>query len=312
MATAILILNYNTASDTKSCIQSIEAHNSAPIKYIVVDNGSPNKENVDQLDSFFRHSAKTYLKLTDKESPVQPLPYYTFITSEHNDGYAKGNNKGLSFAYADASVDSILILNSDILFTEDILPPLLQFQQQNAGCGLITPLIVSQKGEIDHCCARKTQSNWEVIRLFGFFNRDFFHLLSRADKRQKILKSNPLLIEQPSFPIDIPSGACMLIAKDLFRQIGGFDPGTFLYYEENILYKKLEAASRTSYCVPTIKCIHLGAGATRNTSSRFLQRCNLESAYLYLSKYGHLSYPQRLIWLIVKGLWLMKFRITDS
>ena len=137
-------------------------------------------------------------------------------------------------------------------------------------------------------------------------------MLSHANKRQKILLNHPELKEEASFPVEFPSGACMLIDKDLFREIGGFDAETFLYYEEMILYKKLQAVSRTNYCVPAVKCTHLGAGATQNQNSRFLQRCNLDSADHYLSRYGHMTLTQRLEWSLVKGLWRLKFKVTDT
>ena len=310
--TAILILTYNGSTDTINCIRSVEACHSTPVKYIVVDNGSPDREEVDRLDRFFAQSGQSYRRWNDGNLPDEELPYYSFLASNSNDGYARGNNKGLRLAWEDASIRNILVLNNDILFTEDILSPLLQFQRQQADCGLVTPLVVSRRGNVDHCCARKVPTNWEIIRHFGYFYRDYRHKLSNADRRQKILLNHPELKEQASFPVDFPSGACMLIDKELFREIGGFDPDTFLYYEEMILYKKLQAVSRTNSCVPSVKCTHLGASATQNQNSRFLQRCNLESADHYLSRYGHPTPAQRLVWSLVKGLWLLKFRVTDT
>ncbi len=310
--TAILILTYNTSNDTIQCIRSIEACNSAPVKYIVVDNGSRDKAEAEKLDDFFSRSGRSYRRWSESDTPEGELPHFSLLASQSNDGYARGNNKGLRLAFADPAVSQILVLNSDILFTEDMIPTLLDFQKKTSDCGLLTPLVVSRKGTVDHCCARRIPTNREIIRLFGYFNRDYHHRLSQAEKRQKILLNNPELTQQPSFPVDVPSGACMLIEKDLFRQIGGFDPDTFLYYEENILYQKLRVLSRTNYCVPSVRCTHLGAGSTQNQNSRFLQRCNLESADHYLSKYGKMTIPQRLAWFLVKGLWLLKFRITDT
>ena len=310
--TAILILTYNSASDTINCIRSIEACNTAPVKYIVVDNGSPDKSESEHLDSFFTQSGRSYRKLNDSDSPGNELPYFTFLASCENDGYARGNNKGLNLAYGDPSIRNILVLNSDILFTENILPTLLSFQQQQTDCGLITPLVISRKGRIDHCCARKAPTNWEEILFFLFFRKDWFHYLSKADTQQKILRSHPEKTELPSFPIDMPSGACMLIDKELFRQIGSFDPGTFLYCEEQILYKKLKAVSRTNYCVPSVKCTHLGAASTQNAPSLFLQRCNLESADFYLKHYGDLTLAQRLVWGVAKGAWRLRFKIIET
>ncbi|MBR3449806.1 MAG: glycosyltransferase [Bacteroidales bacterium] len=308
--TAILILTYKSSTDTINCIRSIEACNTAPVKYIVVDNGSPDKEAVEQLDVFFSQSGHPYRHLTDSDHPKEELPYFTFLSSSVNDGYARGNNKGLDLAYGDPSVENILILNSDILFTEDILPTLIDFQQKQSACGFVTPLVVTRKGDVDHCCARKAITNWEIIRIFVLFDRDILHSLSRIFRRQRILLNNPEYRNLPSFPVDMPSGACMLIDKHLFQHIGSFDPGTFLYYEENILYKKLHSISRSSHCVPSVRCTHLGAGSTQSIHSQFLQRCNLESADHYLTNYGDMSLLQHLVWNSAKAAWRLKFRIA--
>lgn len=310
--TAILILTFNSAEDTMNCIRSIEACNSAPVKFIVVDNGSTAEGETDRLDAFFSQSGRSYHCWNDEDDPQEDLPYYSLIASRSNDGYARGNNKGIRLAGKDSSIENILVLNSDVLFTEDILPALLRVQEEKPDCGLVTPLILSRRGTIDHCCARNAPTNWEVILPFLLFNRNRFQLLSEADKRQKVLKCNPAWVDLPIFPVDMPSGACMLIDKALFLDLGGFDPATFLYYEELILHKKLQAISRTNYCVPPVKCTHLGARTTEHSPSRFLQRCNLESADHYLSHYAHPTFFQRVVWGIVKGMWLLKFKITKT
>ena len=303
MVTAILILNYNTASDTVACIQSIEAHNSAPVKFIVVDNGSTDKEGIRRLDDFFTQSQKGYLRLADKDTPTTELPYFTFLVSSRNEGYARGNNKGLRLANEDPSIQNILILNSDVLFSEDILPTLSLFQAGQKDCGLVTPLVMSRRGAIDHCCARKAPTNWDIILPFLLFNRNKFHLLSKMDERLKILKAHPELKTRPVFPVEIPSGACMMIDKKLFHEIGNFDPNTFLYYEELILYKKIKRVGRINYCVPGVQCTHLGAESTVQLSSTFLKKCNLDSADYYLRNYGRLSLTQSLTWGLVKRMW---------
>ena len=312
MATAILILNYNTASDTIACIQSIEAHNSASVKYIVVDNGSSDKRGILLLDNFFKTSEKSYRKLSDKDLPSSPLSYFTFLLSSENDGYAKGNNKGLRFAFSDPEIDNILIINSDVLFTEDLIPALRHIQAVKPNCGFVTPLIISRWGRIDHTCARKAPTNWDIIIPFLMMRKKWFNILSRLDAHQKILKEHPELVEQPVFPVDTPSGACMMIEKHLMAIIGGFDPNTFLYYEENILFKKLQALSRKSYCTPTVKCTHLGASSTQQLPTLFLKKCNLASADYYLSAYGNMSFMQRLAWKTAKLLWNVKFKLSHS
>lgn len=310
MATAILILNYNTASDTVACIQSIEAYNSVPINYIIVDNGSSDKDGIGLLDDFFRKSGKSYSRMSDADTPSSPLPHFTFLVSQDNDGYARGNNKGLRIAFSDPGIDSILIINSDILFTEDMIPALLHVMDIKPDCGFVTPLVISKWGTIDHTCARKAPTNWEVIIPFLMMNQKWFNILAKLDFHQKILKEHPETAELPIFPVDIPSGACMLIDKNLMERIGGFDPNTFLYYEENILFKKLKAVSRNSYCTPVVRCTHLGAGSTQQLSTLFLKKCNLASADYYLSYYGNMSFVQRIAWKTAKLLWNLRFSVT--
>lgn len=310
--TALLILNYNCASETIDCIQSIEACNTAPVKYIVVDNASSKPGETELLDQFFSQSNRSYQCFSDSDNPEKNLPYFTLVCSCKNVGYAQGNNKGLAFAYKDPSIRNILILNSDILFSEDILPTLIRVQQEQDDAGLITPLIVSKKGNIDHCCARNNLSNWDIILLFALFQRNPFGLLSPIFRRQRILHNKPTLKEQPFFPIELASGACMLIDKALFQRIGGFDSNTFLYYEENILFKKLQSVSRISYCVPSVKCTHLGAGSTQHSPSVFLQRCNLDSAGYYLTHYGQMTILQRIAWSVTKSAWRFKFMIDEK
>lgn len=312
MVTSIIILNYNTASDTVSCIQSIEAHNSAPINYIIVDNGSSDREGINLLDGFFQNSGKSYRKLSDTDTPPQPLPYFTFLVSRENDGYAKGNNKGLRIAFSDPEVDNLLIINSDILFTEDLIPSLVRIREEKLDCGFVTPLIISRWNTIDHTCARKAPTNWEVILPFLMMRKKWFSILSKVDARQKILRVHPELVDQPVFPVDTPSGACMMIEKSLMQRVGGFDPNTFLYYEENILFKKLRAVSRQSYCTPVVKCTHLGASSTQQLPTPFLKKCNLASADYYLSQYGNMSFIQRIAWKTAKLLWNIKFKLSHS
>lgn len=311
MATGIVILNYNGAQDTVQCIQSIEKFNSAPVKLLVIDNGSSNGEDVDCLDNFFTQTGRPYLRLTDNEQPENPLPYFTLLASTQNSGYAQGNNKGLRLAFADPEIDQVLILNNDVLFTEDILPALLEIQDQLPNAGLITPLIVSRNGEIDHCCAREFPSNREVMLPFMLFKRDLFHILSKSNQREKILLQHPDWVQKRFFPVGMPSGACMLIDKALLQEAGGFEDGTFLYYEENILCKKLQDRRKCCYCIPSISALHLGGSSTSKTQNLFLQKCNLESADYYLRHFAGMTFFQCCIWTVTCWLWKLKFHLKQ-
>ena len=293
MKTALIILNYNNYEDTINCIESVEKYNTASIKYIVVDNGSNRSDTVDKLNAYFRmRFQENYKCIKEGEDNRLPLSYLTFLVSSTNDGYACGNNKGLNLAYADNEIDRILILNNDILFVEDIIPKLIETMDELPDCAIISPILY-KKGlsEIDYNCARRNISPSELIK------ENFFHYWYRL-KRNKYAERNVdryiLKNKQgqlpPVLPIDLPSGSCMLIQKDLFQQIGSFDPHTFLYYEENILYKKTKKLGLQNYLSTQLKCIHLGASSTSKSASLFIIDCNIHSSRHYMKHYSGCSY----------------------
>lgn len=293
MKTALIILNYNNYTDTINCIESVETHNTASIKYIVVDNGSTCPDAVDKLNDYFTEKfQRDYICLNEGKNYDHPLPYLTFLISPTNDGYACGNNKGLKLAYADDEVNRILILNNDILFVEDIIPKLIETMDELPDCAIISPILY-KKGlsEIDYNCARKNISPSKLIK------ENFFHYWYRLNRNRYAARNADRFIlknkrgQLPAvIPIDLPSGSCMLIKKDLFQQIGSFDPHTFLYYEENILYKKTEKLGLQNYLCTQLKCIHLGASSTSKSASLFIIDSNIHSSRYYMRHYSGRSY----------------------
>lgn len=309
--TAILILNYNNAEDTIHCIRSIEEHNTAPVKYVVVDNGSTKEGVIATIDAFLEEQfSDDYLKQAIDQVPNGPLHHANLLLNPENSGYAVGNNKGLEWVFQDPEVNGILLINNDVLFTEDILPRLQDDFGRLDRCGLITPLLRKKDGKrVDGSCARRFVSNWNLMVPFLLHNRNWHHWLSKNMAKQIIFRERPELIQQDSpFKIDYPSGSCLYVEKDLFQRIGAFDPGTFLYYEELILFRKLQSVNRQNYCDPTVSVIHLGGNSTRMSDNSFLQRCNLDSADLYFRKYGNCSFLQRAVWALTKISW--KFRLS--
>lgn len=285
----IIILNYNNVKDTIACIQSIERYNTAAIKYIIIDNGSTHPSVVSDLDIFLTAAfQEKYQQICLCDKMSNKLLYANLLISPTNDGYAQGNNKGLQLAYQDDEISDILILNNDILFVEDILPKLSSYYYQLKDVAILSPILY-KKGlkEIDYNCARKNISPWAEIG--NNFLHYFFKLLKSPKFAQKryILKNEAFPAK--IIPIELPSGACMYISKKLFQKIGSFDSNTFLYWEENILFKKTEKIHKQNYLCTDLKCIHLGASSTTSSPSLFIIDCNLKSSRYYMKRYSECS-----------------------
>lgn len=281
--TAIIILNYNNYEDTINCIESIEKYNTADIKYVIVDNNSNREGCKKELIHYLKKYGKNSLVLDNNEQQFTELPYITLILSSKNDGYARGNNKGLKLVENDKEVSDILILNNDTLFIQDIIPHLLRYYYSLPDAGILSPLLCNKENVPDLRCGRKNTNIYkEIIR--KMFN--YTLVLTRIDLSRKeylltSIENIPELLE-----IELPSGSCMLINKALFSKIGYFDPNTFLYVEENILYKKLTSIGKKNYLCGNLKCIHLG-GATTSTweTSKFLLECEKNSFVYYWKEY---------------------------
>lgn len=142
--TGIIILNYNNSIDTINCINSVEHFNTSPIKYIIVDNGSTCSDVVEEIDSFLEKNLEQNMSKLVMKKCCKFLPKACFFISPTNDGYAQGNNKGLMIAEKDTTITDILILNNDILFTEDIIPKLKEIRHDMISPGIISPLLLKK------------------------------------------------------------------------------------------------------------------------------------------------------------------------
>ena len=147
----------------------------------------------------------------------------------------------------------------------------------------------------DSTCARRDCSIREIIWTYLLYFTNYFGILSHFSDKRKMLLENPQLIKETEIQIELPSGSCMLIRKELFREIGYFDPNTFLYYEENILYRKLMAVNKTNYMLPGISCIHLGGVTTNKVPhTASYMKSSKSSGYYYATHYRNLNILQKI------------------
>lgn len=258
--TAIVILNYNNYQDTINCIDSIVVYNTAEIKIFIVDNGSTDKECVPKLDSYLSKKFKDdYVKICYGKDRMFNSHKMTFIVSDSNDGYACGNNKALEYIRDVEDIKYILILNNDILFVQDIIPRLKKELDTLPKAAIVSPILLKKdRKSIDYECARRNANIWDIILQNVLL---VLHIKSN-NKKLYILKDDKMAVKAEAIRIELPSGSCMLLRKDFFFRIGCFDPNTFLYYEENILAKKIQSEKKYNYVIPDLKCIHLGARTT--------------------------------------------------
>jgi N-acetylglucosaminyl-diphospho-decaprenol L-rhamnosyltransferase len=82
-----------------------------------------------------------------------------------------------------------------------------------------------------------------------------------------------------------PSGACFLLRRALWEEVGGFDEGFFLWYEDVDLAKRLHDGGFRNLVVGAARVEHSGAGSFVQVDSRRRQAIRLDSVSRYVGKH---------------------------
>jgi GT2 family glycosyltransferase len=113
----------------------------------------------------------------------------------------------------------------------------------------------------------------------GFFGRST--LLSRLFPSAGVARRNVLLPEtRAAVSVDWVSGSCVLVRREAFTEIGGFDERYFLYWEDADLCRRLRNAGWTVRFRPDAQVLHAGARSSRTVKSLAIRAFH-RSAYLY-------------------------------
>ncbi len=295
-ATALIILNYNNAEATANCLRSVRTYNSARIKTIVVDNASRPEQQAALID-VFHNEFGTDAPVIDETAPESRKALCghdaALLLRSVNSGYAQGNNAGLELAYADPDVDTVMILNNDILFVEDIIPGLLDILNSHPDAAVVSPVLYKKDMQgLDLNCARRESSVADLIRTNILL---YWWLLWNYQPKKQYILADADAPASGVTPIGLPSGSCMLLRKDVFARIGGFDPATFLYFEENIMAARSKALGLQNYLSLDHRCIHLGAATTSapSQSSYTIMKAGIDSSRYYVEHYSGASWPMR-------------------
>ena len=200
------------------------------------------------------------------------------------------------------------------LFIEDIIPSLIRWYSKLEKVALISPILYTKNMKsIDYTCARKNISyNRVVINMFLIPLEFFFHL------NKKYNHDRYLLIGKTDYPeiipIDLPSGSCMFINKEIFAEMSFFDPNTFLYYEENILCEKIKKRKLHNYIITSIKCIHIGAQSTSSSNIKTFNHSK-QSQFYYFTEYCNINFIQKILYKIALAwseLWVKLYLLIKK
>lgn len=188
-------------------------------------------------------------------------------------GYGENHNLNLSRARGRYFV----VMNCDMVVSEEIFVGLRNFMDQNDDVGIVSPKILNEDGTIQGLNKRYPTLLDLVLRRFVPKTLQFF-----VQRRLDYYEMRDVSYEHM---IDIPflSGAFMFCRTELLRRLGGFDPRYFLYFEDVDLCRRVQQTHRTVY-LPDYSVIHFWQrSAHRDWKYTYYF---IKSAFRYFRRWG--------------------------
>ena len=232
---ACVMVSYHTGDVLFEAINSVLGQSVPPIELVVVDNGNP-KSVQNRLDE---------LAALTPELSVQ--------RGQGNVGFAAGCNLG----EASSTASHLLFLNPDCVLEEDSLRALWHEYEQLPPRSLLSPLLLNPDFTEQRGSRRAVLTPWRAaVEWLGLYRLAPSHpYFSKFNHSGDPL---PLATHQ----VDVTSGAAMLLARSLFRELKGFDEGYFLHVEDIDLCVTLLKRGGATYVAPGVRVVHQGASSS--------------------------------------------------
>ncbi len=222
-AASIVIVTYQSASYIGACLSSIDQHAGVPVETIVVDNGSTDGT----------------LRIATENSPSLPV-----IGLPTNRGFAAAANAGA----ARGSAAYILFLNPDAQLQEGALPALVGHLRGHSQTAAAGPRLVFPDGRPQDSAFTYPSL---MMTWFEFFPRPARLMHTRLNGRLHSSDGQPVAV-------DHPLGACMLVRRAAWEDVGPFDERFFLYCEEVDWCMRAKRRGWTIAHVPAAVVTHAG------------------------------------------------------
>lgn len=260
MDLSIIIVNWNSKDYLLKLIGSIEAETKG-IKFeiVVIDNAS-----YDGCDVMLK----------------QMYPHVIFVQSDSNLGFGKANNEAFRKSYG----RNLLFLNPDTEIETSAIETLYNHLNSLPSAGIVGPKLLNSDRSIQTSC----------IRAFPTILNQVLdsNMLRKLFPKARMWGMKPLLEEKNiASRVDAVSGACLMIKRSVFEDIGMFSPDYFMYSEDiDLCYKVLKAGFHTYY-VPTAIVVHYGGASSSQVSvNTFSSVTMLESRLRFFRKTRSLWY----------------------
>jgi GT2 family glycosyltransferase len=254
MDLSIIIVNWNSKEYLRKCVSSILAGTRGlEFEIIVIDSAS--------FDGC-------------TEMLQGEFPQVRFIQSRENLGFAKSNN----LAFKSAVGESVLFLNPDTEIVGPAINVLHSALKLLPDAGVVGGKLLNSDGTVQTSCVQA-------------FPTILNQLLSAEALRRLTPKARlwgiRAIFENGGKPsaVDMISGACLMMRRSVFENIGQFSSDYFMYAEDVDLCYKCRKLGFNNYYFSEAVVVHHGGGSSQQARSNFSDIMLVESNRQFFNKW---------------------------
>lgn len=252
---AVVTVAYRSNDVLPGFLDSIEASSAEPVQTVVVDNRPGEDSRAAELTQ--QRGAR-------------------YIALPGNPGYGGAINAGV--ATLPPNVRWVLISNPDVVLHAGVIDALAAIGESDDRIAAIGPAVLNPDGTV-YPSARRVPSLRTGVGHALFVNLWHDNPWTRRYRQDA---------DEAVTPRDAGwlSGACLLVRRDLFDAVGGFDEGYFMYFEDvDLGYQFGKAGYRNRY-EPGVAVTHVGGHTAARDSAQMIRAHHTSARRFITRKYS--------------------------
>ena len=259
MKLSVIIVNYNVKYFLEQCLNSLEqAAEGISHEVIVVDNASTD---------------------ASTEYITARFPNVKWMACKENNGFSKGNN----IAFAQAKGEYLLMLNPDTIVTKEAIEGCISFMDAHADAGACGVYMLRTDGSFAPESRRALPTPFVAFCKMSGLSKLFPKSRTFGRYYMQYLDKNE------ENPIEIISGAYMMLRHSTIKETGALDEDFFMYGEDIDLSYRILKQGYTNYFLP-LKILHYKGESTNKSSYRYVHTFYRAMQLFFKKHYSHYSF----------------------
>lgn len=293
----ISLLNFNGKKNTLDCLESLKnvTRDNFKLTIAVVDNASS--------DGSLKEIQNAKSKMKNSNLKVKA------IGNILNLGFAGGHNAAIKYALENGA-DYVLILNNDTYADKNFLEELLKVAETDNKIGILVPKIYFAPGFEFH---KSRYSEKERGKVFWYAG-GIMNWANVIGQHRGVDMTDKGQFDKTA-EVELATGCCMLIKKEIFDKVGMFDDKYFLYYEDADLCMRAKKDGFKIMFVPKSIIWHKNAGSVGGSGSvlqdYYITRNRLLFGLRYAPFRSKLALFRESLFLLFKGRKWQKKGVSD-